>query len=455
MRRLFGTNGVRGVAGIELTAERAMQIGRATAAILSEGYRSNLRIAVGTDTRISSQMLESALLSGLRSGGADTVTLGVVPTPLVAYLTTKNKLDAGIMISASHNPYEYNGIKIFGRDGFKIPDEVEESIESCVLDNTPPLTVCRRDRFGREVRQEYDTEDYISHLQSAGCSLFGLRVGIDCANGSCYETAKNLFPTLGAECHFIGCEPDGLNINENCGSTSLHRLKELVKSENLDLGIAFDGDGDRCLAVDEKGNEIDGDFIMAIIAKSLKKQMKLCKNSVVGTVMTNLGFVKFCEKEGINYYSAKVGDRYVLEMMEQEGFSFGGEQSGHIIIREYATTGDGQLSAVYLLKILKESGVPLSALASVMNKYPQHHLSLRVSDSEKITFRIDGVIKDLVADAEAKLTDGRLVVRPSGTEPLIRIMTEGEDEVLIKKVGEELLSGIKKRLAQISGKPEG
>ena len=449
MRRLFGTDGVRGVAGEELTSERAMQIGRAVAATLSEGYRYKLKIAIGRDTRISSEMLEAALIAGLRSGGADTVTLGVVPTPLVAYLTVENGLDAGIMISASHNPYEYNGIKVFGRDGFKIPDEVEERIESMVLDNTPPLTICRKDWFGKETEVQYGVKDYITHLASPASDLSGLRVGIDCANGSCYNTAKALFPSLNATCHFIGCEPNGININDNCGSTSLKRLKQLVLEEKLDLGIAFDGDGDRCLAVDENGNEVDGDFIMAIIAKDLKIQGKLNKNGVVGTIMTNLGFVKFCEKEGINYHSAKVGDRYVLEMMEQEGYSFGGEQSGHVIIRELATTGDGQLTAACLLNIIKKKGESLSSLCSVMKKFPQYHLSLRVTDSEKITLRVDPEISSLINNAEKALSNGRLVVRPSGTEPLIRIMTEGEDADFIKKIGDDLLEGIRQRLAEL------
>ena len=446
MRRLFGTDGIRGIAGKEITAERAMQVGRAVGAILSENYRKRITVAVGTDTRISSNMLEAAVLAGLRSGGADTVNLGVVPTPAVAYLTVANKLDAGIMISASHNPYPYNGIKIFGRDGFKIPDEVEERIESTVLDNTPPLRCCEGDFFGKEAEARFGIDDYSEHVRSACGDLSGMRIGIDTANGSCCRTAQSIFPALGAECEIIGVEPNGTNINDNCGSTSLSRLKDLVRGRRLDLGIAFDGDGDRCLAVDEQGNEIDGDFIMAIIAKDLKMQGKLYKDGVVGTIMTNLGFIKFCESEGINYYSARVGDRFVLEMMEQEGYTFGGEQSGHIIIRELATTGDGELTASYLLGIIKRRGKSLSALASVMKKFPQYHKSIPATDGEKISFRVDEMIREYVKDAEKALPDGRLVARPSGTEPLIRIMTEGEDEELIKRVADELTAKITKRL---------
>lgn len=448
MGRLFGTDGIRGIAGEDLSAKRALAVGEAIGRVLSEDYRHKVKIALATDTRISSGMLEAAMLAGLRSSGADTVSLGVAPTPAVAFLTVKNGLDAGVVISASHNPYEYNGIKIFGKDGFKIPDEIEKSIEDLVLESSENYR--RRDgNFGNEIEVKYRTEDYQNHITENGCNLKGMRIGIDCANGATAETAQKIFPALGAECHFIGCSPNGKNINEKCGSTSTESLKNLVKEKRLHLGIAFDGDGDRCLAVDEKGNEVDGDYIMAILAKSLKMKSKLYKNGVVGTVMTNLGFIKFCESERINYYSSKVGDRYVLELMEQESLSFGGEQSGHIILRELATTGDGQLTAAVLLSVIKESGKSLSSLSSVMKKYPQYQLSVKASEKDKIALKIDPIICEHISETEKLLSDGRLVVRPSGTEPLIRIMAEGEREEFIKKAVEDLAQKINSRLEEL------
>jgi phosphoglucosamine mutase len=329
------------------------------------------------------------------------------------------------MISASHNSFEFNGIKIFGEDGFKLSDELEELIESIVLDNSPPPRIAAPNEIGRCSAVEGYVKEYTQYLKdSFGKSLSGLKIGIDTANGSASAFAEEIFSYLDAECHVISDTPNGTNINEGCGSTHLSSLKELVIREGLDVGIAFDGDADRCLAVDECGREIDGDFIMAILALYLKNKGKLTKNTVVGTVMTNLGFIRFCDVQGINYISAKVGDRYVLELLNQEGYAFGGEQSGHIIFRDLATTGDGILTALALLSHIKESGKSLSTLSAVMKKYPQYTLNLPADSSDKTTFLIDSEIKREILRAEEKISDGRLVIRPSGTEPLIRIMAE-------------------------------
>ncbi len=447
MRRLFGTDGIRGIAGRELTASLTMKIGSAAGRVLSEDCRYKIRAIIGCDTRSSCDMLVAALKAGLYSAGADVIDIGIAPTPAVAYLVKRNNAELGIVVSASHNPYEYNGIKVFGRDGFKIPDEIEERIEGLALGDTadglaPP------ESFGRAVICDFGLRDYKEHLKSAAGDLSGIRAVIDCANGAA-SVSSDVFSELLDDPIFIGKAPDGLNINKDCGSTSLHLLREKVKECGADIGIAFDGDGDRCLAIDERGREIDGDFIMAIMAKRLKMQGKLYKNSVVGTVMTNLGFIKFCENEGINYYSAKVGDRYVLEMMEQEGFVLGGEQSGHIILRDMATTGDGQLSALVLLSIMKKCGKPLSELASVMKKYPQYSGSIDADNDSKIAFRIDRDIRQIIEKYEKKNPEGRLVVRPSGTEPLIRIMAEGEDMGIIKEIVDGVKGELSERLAAI------
>jgi len=448
--RLFGTDGIRGIVGEELTAELATSVGKALGYVLSEKCRYTPKVVIGTDTRISSEMLSSAIKAGLYSVGANAIDLKVAPTPAVAYLTVKNEADAGIVISASHNPYKYNGIKIFGRDGFKISDETEERIEALVLDGEQIKDIPTVEDFGRNCDAAFEMEDYIKHIVDSGVRIDGVRIGIDAANGSCYESARRIFDSLGGECYFISTSPNGKNINEGCGSTDLYALKNKVKKESLDLGIAFDGDGDRVLAVDKNGEEIDGDFIMAILAKRLKMEGKLYKNGVVGTVMTNMGFVKFCEKEGIKFYASKVGDRYVLELMEQEGLVFGGEQSGHIISREHATTGDGQLTAVLLLRELVESSSSLSALSTIMKKYPQYSTEIPADKNAKLALSVDKEIRKIIDEAEKSIPDGRLVVRASGTEPLIRIMTESENEEIARSVAEKLKSDISKRLSELN-----
>ncbi len=447
MSRLFGTDGVRGIAGSELSAELAMRIGIGIGKVLSENCKSRIKAVIGADTRCSSEMLVCALKAGLLSGGADVIDIAIAPTPAVAYLVMKNGADAGIVVSASHNPYEYNGIKVFGRDGQKIPDEIEHKIEGLVSELTTSSSKQTQSSFGKILTPEYGIKNYMEHLGGICSDLSGIKAVIDCANGACTVT-KSVFEERLGDCRFIGTEPNGKNINDRCGSTSLDRLKSEVLATCADIGIAFDGDGDRCLAVDENGKEIDGDYIMAIIAKRLKMNGLLYKNSVVGTIMTNLGFLRFCETEGINYCSTKVGDRYVLEMMEQEGYILGGEQSGHIILRQHATTGDGQLTALTLLSILKESGLKLSELASVMKKYPQYSDSIKADENAKLILCIDKEIQEIIELYKKENPDTRLVVRASGTEPVIRIMAEGEDsrktEAIVKELKAELTRILKK-----------
>lgn len=448
MGRLFGTDGVRGIANTELTCERAMQIGRAAAEVLSSGRRYLPTVLVGMDTRISSEMLASALIAGLCSVGADVIDLGVIPTPAVAYLVGKYKAHAGVMISASHNPYQFNGIKIFNEDGYKLEDELEERIESIVLDGTPAPKMAKPEDIGRVTRAQNAVKDYVDHLRSTALySLDGMNIALDCANGSASRTARQLFEGLGANCHVLSADPDGVNINNDCGSTHLENLRKYVLEHELDAGIAFDGDADRCLCIDDKGNDVDGDMIMAITALDMKARGKLNKNAVVGTIMTNYGFSKFCADNGIHFVSTKVGDRYVLEEMLLEDYYLGGEQSGHIIFRDFSTTGDGQLTAVQLLSQLKRTGVKLSEAAKVMTRYPQFIVNLSCTTEEKLAFYTDYEVKAILDEAKKEIGDGgRLIARPSGTEPLIRVMAEGDDSEFIKKICDETAAKIKKQL---------
>ncbi len=449
MGRLFGTDGVRGVAGSELGPERAMAIGRAAASVLSEGNEKKPLFIIGSDTRISSEMLGAAVAAGVCAAGADVLQLGVVPTPAVAFLVKKYNADAGIMISASHNPYEYNGIKIFNGEGFKLPDELEEKIEELVLDRgEAKLAPLCGASLGRISRDDTAFGNYLAHLmESTKESFAGLKIVIDCANGSSARTAEKLFRALGANVTMLADKPNGININDGCGSTHMESLTKAVTEGGYDCGLAFDGDADRFLAVDEKGELVDGDGVMAICALDMKKRGVLEGNTVVGTIMTNFGFIKFCEKNGLRFVATKVGDRFVLEEMLLEGDSIGGEQSGHIIFRDYATTGDGQLTAIQLLSVMVREKKSLSELASVMTRSPQTMINLRVSPSGKLLFYTDSVIKQAMEEAQKTLgKSGRLVVRPSGTEPLIRVMTEGEDGEQIKAVAEKVADVIRTRL---------
>lgn len=451
MGRLFGTDGVRGIANSNLTCELAMKLGRAAAMVLSNNSRRRPLFVIGMDTRISSEMLSASLTAGLCSVGADVMLLGVVPTPAVAYLIGKYKADAGIMISASHNSSEYNGIKMFSGDGYKLPDVLEEEIESIVIDDTKEFHPVEGAEVGKVTRAENAVKYYVEHLTSTvPNSLEGIKIAVDCANGSASMTARHLIEQLGAEATILFSEPDGININENCGSTHLENLSKYVVENKMDIGIAFDGDADRCLCVDENGEVIDGDQIMAMCAIDMKERGKLAKATAIGTVMTNLGFIKFCEANDIHFIATKVGDRYVLEEMLLEEYNFGGEQSGHIIFRDFATTGDGELTAIQVLSLIKRSGKKVSELAKVMNKYPQVSINVKVSQEGKVQFYTNDSVKKAIEDAKQKLVDkGRIVVRPSGTEPKIRVMVECFDDKLMHEVAEKVAQVIEKELGNL------
>lgn len=442
MSRLFGTDGIRGIAGEEITRTLANNVGCALTRLISKD--SGARVLIGMDTRESSEWICNAIAEGISSVGGEAAIVGVCSTPAVAYLVKKHGFDAGVMISASHNPYQYNGIKIFGRDGYKLSDEAEDEIEAKLGE---PVECNLKGKI-----TEFDgaIDEYIDYLvKSFGVSLRGLRIGVDCANGSASVSAERVLCALGAECVIIANKPDGVNINNKCGSTHLEGLRNLVIEKRLDLGIAFDGDADRCLAIDECGNIIDGDFIMAILGLWLRESGRLHGDMIVGTIMSNLGLRKFCEANGLNFHATKVGDRYVLEKMNECGYDLGGEQSGHLILRSHATTGDGQLTAIALLSRVKESGKSLLTLASVMKKYPQYMVNIKADSREKELFKKDDVIQGLIQETEKHLLDGRLVIRPSGTEHLIRIMAEGEDLAIITKLCDSLAERITARLAEL------
>ena len=448
MGRLFGTDGARGIANDELTCELALSIGRATAVILKNKEEKKPLVIVGGDTRISTDMLASSVMSGLCSMGADVMYLGVVATPAVAYLVRKYNADAGIMISASHNPSEYNGIKIFSGDGFKLPDALEDQIETMILMPEKYLHPSSKN-VGKIIHAENCVSEYTEYLKStASADLTGIKIAIDCSNGSASRTAPELFRALGAEVSVLSAEPDGYNINKDCGSTHIEALADYVVKNSLDAGFAFDGDADRCLCVDGSGELVDGDFILAICSLDMKKRNLLKNNTVVGTIMTNFGFTKFCRENDINFIPTKVGDRYVLEEMNLGDYKLGGEQSGHIIFRDFATTGDGQLTAVQVLSLMARSKKTLASLSLVMERAPQELINLKVSADGKLRFYTDPDIKAAIKKAEADLSEtGRLVVRPSGTEPLIRVMTEGSDRELIVKVAREVADAIMKALS--------
>lgn len=425
MARLFGTDGVRGAAGEGLTAALALNLGAAAAEVLTKSATKKPLIVIGKDTRISSDMLESALAAGICSAGADALLLGTLPTPAVAYLIGELGADAGVMISASHNPFGDNGIKIFGGDGCKLPDEVEDEIEALMNAGVTPKT---GDKIGRVLTDETAVKRYVKHLQACATNdLAGLKVLVDCANGAASTTSHDLFDDFKAEVDIISDKPNGVNINLDCGSTHLDRLQKMVVAGGYDVGIAFDGDADRCLVVAENGVVVDGDHIMAIVGREMKKRGVLKNDTIVATVMSNLGFHKYCRANDLKVITAAVGDRYVLEEMKKGGHNLGGEQSGHLIFLDDATTGDGQLTAVKYLGILAASGGKASELDAEIANYPQVLKNVRVPNELKYSLAELPVIKQAITAAEQMLGEGRILVRPSGTEPLVRVMTEGVD----------------------------
>ena len=448
MGRLFGTDGARGVANSELTCELAMKIGRAAAMVLTESCAHKPKVLIGMDTRASSHMLAAAIGAGLCSVGADVLIIDVVPTPAVAFLVKEYDYDAGVMISASHNPCEYNGIKIFQGNGYKLPDELENEIEEIILDETKLPPVVLGGDVGKISFSSKAVDDYIFHLaMTADGDFKGMKIALDCANGSASVTARALFTRLGAKCCIINETPNGTNINENCGSTHLEQLQKFIVENKCDIGFAFDGDADRLLVVDENGEVVDGDKIIAVCSKFMKENNKLKNNTAVVTVMSNMGFFKFCEKNGINCIKTKVGDRYVLEEMVKNGYIIGGEQSGHIIFLDYATTGDGQMSAIQVLNVLKSTGKKISELASEMQVYPQVLINVRVSNFGKVRLDKDEEVQLAIREASEELGDtGRVLVRVSGTEPLVRVMLEGEDYNQIKSLAESIAKVIEERL---------
>ena len=443
MTRLFGTDGVRGIANSDLTPELAFRLGEAAGHFLGDKGRG--RIVVGRDTRRSGDMLEAALVAGICSGGADALVLGVAPTPAVAYLTRELSADGGVVISASHNPAPYNGIKLFSREGFKLPDELEDEIEE--------FTVAERDwerPTGADVGRVRVLEDgvrrYVSHaIDAIEGDLTGMTIAVDCGHGAASVATPATLEELGATVITLNCEWDGMDINDGCGSTDLGPLTELVRSHEVDFGIAHDGDADRVIAVDENGSAIDGDIIMAICATHMKRRGTLAGDTVVSTVMCNLGFEVAMREHGITLVKTKVGDRYVLEQMQSSGAVLGGEQSGHIIFMEHATTGDGLITALKLAEVMRATGTPLSELSGVMTRYPQVLVNVSVSDKGRLG--ASAAVADAVHAAEARLgSDGRVLVRASGTEPIVRVMAEASDAQVASEVVEEIVAVVRAEL---------
>ncbi len=444
MGKFFGTDGVRGVFGEELTTELAYQLGRYGAYILSEGSH-NPKIVIGKDTRISGDPLEKALTDGIISVGGKVVLAGVIPTPAVAVIAREIKADAGIVISASHNPYQFNGIKFFNGAGYKLSDDVENQIEKCIIDQ---LTI--NDRTDGSVETlEQPEKIYVKHITKGfACDFSGIRMVLDCANGASYRIAPKFFREAGADVVVIGHEPDGKNINDGYGSTCLDKLSDHVLSEKADIGIAFDGDADRCLAVDNEGRIIDGDKILHLVGAKLKQEGRLKKDTVVVTVMSNIGLDIALKNCGCKSVKTNVGDRYVLEEMLKEGYNLGGEQSGHVILLDHNTTGDGLLTAVSLLTILKEETRTSAELSSLMTSYPQVLVNAKVTNQTKNDYLTDEIIQKRITEVEKHFDgQGRVLIRPSGTEPLVRVMIEGKDQSELNRIATDLAKLIEERLA--------
>lgn len=448
MGRLFGTDGVRGIANQELTPELAMKLGQAGAYVLTQEFSHKPTIIVGCDTRVSGGMLANALMAGICSVGADAVYVGVVPTPAIAHLTREYGMDAGVVISASHNAMEFNGIKFFNGEGFKLSDALEDEIEA-VLGNLAEVPRMTGTQVGKITYRTEAKEDYIRFAKSVvPVDLSGLTMVVDCAEGASYYTAVKALRELGGNVIPIHVSPNGLNINENCGSTHMEELMERVVAEGADLGLAFDGDADRMLAVDEKGNFVDGDKIMAICGCHMKEQGKLNKDTIVATVMSNLGFQLMCEAEGITLERTKVGDRYVLERMQEIDAVIGGEQSGHIIFLNENTTGDGLISALHLLEVLVHTKKPLSELGQIMQVLPQTLVNAKVDNAKKEKYMDYPEIVEAMRQVEEKFSgEGRVLIRPSGTEPLVRVMIEGKNQELVEKEAKAFAELVVKVLA--------
>jgi len=452
MRKYFGTDGIRRIANTELTPDLVFRVAKAGAYVLSKHSNHKPTILIGRDTRISGGLIESAMTAGFLSYGANVIVLDIIPTPGVAYLTKKLNADASVVISASHNTFEFNGVKFFSNKGMKISDELEEEIEE-IMDSEKLADFTA---VGEDVGRLFSKPELIDEYVDFFMKIFGTTfdnlnsdfcVGLDVANGATYEVAEKVFKKLGINYKIINNNPDGININDNCGSTHLEGLKQFVKENKLNLGIAYDGDGDRCLAVDENGNEVDGDMIMAIISNSLKEKNLLKKDTLVATVMSNLGMKKYTAENNMNFVQTKVGDRYVLEEMLKEGYNFGGEQSGHIIFLDYNPTGDGILTSLMLIRAMIEANKKVSELSKIITIYPQVLINAKVNSEKKYDYENNEVIKAEIEKLEEEFKDnGRVLIRPSGTEPKVRVMIEGEDLEYITTKAKNLAQIIEKYL---------
>ena len=451
MRKYFGTDGIRRIANTELSPELVYRVAKAGAYVLSKHSTKTPTILIGRDTRISGTLIESAMVAGFLSYGANVKLLGVIPTPGVAYLTRKLQADASVVISASHNTFEFNGIKYFSNKGTKIPDEIEEEIEEVMDSGKLDELSAVSEKIGvSEVRTDlldeyvyFFRKNFDDNIEKLNRPDF--KVVIDTANGATYKVADKVFKTLGINHVIINNNPNGVNINDGCGSTHLEMLKEYVVKNKMSLGIAYDGDGDRCLAVDENGEEIDGDKLLAIISDYLKKHGKLAKDTIVATVMSNLGLNKYAEKENLQFVQTKVGDRYVLEEMLKNGYNLGGEQSGHVILLDYNPTGDGILTSLMLIQAILESGKKASELGAIVQKYPQVLINAKVDSNKKCDYEKNAEIKKAIEDLEKEFAgNGRVLIRPSGTEPLVRVMIEGKDINVIEAKAKKIANMIEK-----------
>lgn len=453
MRKYFGTDGIRRIANTELTPELVYKVAKAGAYVLSKHTDHTPTILIGRDTRISGTLIESAMVAGFLSYGANVKLLGVLPTPGVAYLTRKLNADASVVISASHNTFEFNGIKYFSNKGMKIPDTLEEEIEEIMESGKLDELTAKNEKIGVSEYALDLMDEYVYFFRKNFDDIIdkynhdNFVVALDTANGATSVVAEKVFKALGINYRIINNHPDGININDNCGSTHLEGLKKYVVENKMSLGVAYDGDGDRCLAVDENGNEIDGDKLLAIISNSLRRKGKLQKDTIVATVMSNLGLNKFARDNGLELLQTKVGDRYVLEEMLKDGYNLGGEQSGHVILLDYNPTGDGILTSLMLITAILEENKKASELASMIKLYPQILVNAKVNSNKKYDYEKDEEIKTAIDKLEREFAgNGRVLIRPSGTEPLVRVMIEGEDQEYITKKAQEIANLIEKKL---------